>query len=95
MSQLEDEAAINAAWAVFRRHGLPDGLLGAFFLESRQAFVLHYEEEGTGYAEWVRLPITDLDHLVPEVLEEAASRLVERIAITRARFAGLRSSTPS
>lgn len=73
---------------MLNRHGLLDGLLGAFVDGSRQSFVLGYEEEGTGYAEWVRLPITDLEHLVPEVLEEAAERLVDRIAITRSRFAG-------
>jgi hypothetical protein len=95
MSRLEDEAAINAAWAVLKRHHVPDGLLGAFYLESRETFVLHYEEEGSGYTEWVRLPITSLDHLVPDVLEEAAERLVQRIAITRARFQMTDSGTPS
>jgi hypothetical protein len=95
MSRLEDEAAINAAWAVLKAHGLPDGLLGAFYLESRETFVLHYEEEGSGYTEWVRLPIPDLDHLEPEVLVEAAGRLVQRISITRERFKGDGSGTPS
>ena len=95
MSRTEDEAAINAAWVVLKRHGVPDGLLGAFYLESRETFVLHYEEDGTGYTEWVRLGIADLDHLEPEVLEEAAERLVERIRITRARFDATHQQTPS
>ncbi len=95
MGKLEDEAAINAAWAVLKAHGVPDGLLGAFYLESRETFVLHYEEEGSGYTEWVRLPITSLDHLEPDVLVEAARRLVQRIVITRERFEGADSRTPS
>ena len=95
MSRVDDEAAINAAWVVLKYHGVPDGLLGAFYLESRETFVLHYEEEGTGYTEWVRLGITDLDHLVPELLEEAAARLVERIRITRSRFHASIERTPS
>jgi hypothetical protein len=95
MGKLEDEAAINAAWAVLKAHSVPDGLLGAFYLESRETFVLHYEEEGSGYTEWVRLPITSLDHLELDVLVEAAGRLVRRVAITRERFKSNDSGTPS
>ena len=81
-----DELALNAAWAVLRHHGVPDGLLGVFYMEAFEAFVLHYEEEGCPYAEWVRVPIPNLELLPVDVLEEAAERLAKRIAITRRRF---------
>jgi hypothetical protein len=86
MSQVQDEMALNAAWAVLRQHQVPDGLLGVFYLETHETFVLHYEEEGCPYAEWVRLPITSLERLPQPTLEEAAERLAQRIAITRKRF---------
>jgi hypothetical protein len=86
VSQIEDETALNAAWAILKHAGVPDGLLGVFYHEARQTFVLHYEEEGSGYTEWVRLSVIDLEHLYVDALEEAAERLVKRIHITRARF---------
>ena len=86
MSQVQDEQALNAAWAVLRQHDVPDGLLGVFYLETHETFVLHYEEEGCPYAEWVRLPIRSLEVLPQPALEEAAERLARRIAITRRRF---------
>jgi hypothetical protein len=86
MSQVQDEMALNAAWAILRQHQVPDGLLGVFYLETHETFVLHYEEEGCPYAEWVRLPITSLERLPQPTLEEAAERLAQRIAITRKRF---------
>jgi hypothetical protein len=86
MSQVQDEQALNAAWAVLRQHHIPDGLLGVFYLQTHETFVLHYEEEGCPYAEWVRLPITSLETLPQPTLEEAAERLAQRIAITRKRF---------
>ena len=81
-----DELALNAAWVVLRAHSIPDGLLGVFYLESQETFVLHYEEEGCPYAEWVRVPIPNLELLPVDVLTEAAERLAKRIAITRRRF---------
>ncbi len=81
-----DELALNAAWTVLRLHDIPDGLLGVFYMESIKTFVLHYEEEGCPYAEWVRVPIPSLERLPVDVLEEAAERLAKRIAITRRRF---------
>ncbi len=86
MSRNQDEQALNAAWAVLRQYSIPDGLLGVFYLETHETFVLHYEEEGCPYAEWVRVPIPSLDGLPQPVLEEAAERLARRIAITRRRF---------
>jgi hypothetical protein len=86
MSQLEDEAALNAAWLVLRQHNVPDGLLGVFYLESRQTHVLLYEEEGCGYQEWVPLELSSLSNLPVPLLEAAALRLVRRMAITRRRF---------
>ncbi len=92
MSQLEDEAALNAAWAVLRQNHIPDGLLGVFYLETREMFVLLYEEEGCPYQEWVRLEIPSMQNLKVEVLEEAAGRLAKRMAITRRRFIDPRKS---
>ncbi len=86
MSRLEDEAALNAAWAVLRKCNVPDGLLGVFYLQTHDTFVLHYEEEGCPYVEWVRLAIPNLETLPVPVLEEAAERLAQRMAITRRRF---------
>jgi hypothetical protein len=84
--ETQDERALNAAWSVLRQHQIPDGLLGVFYLEAHETFVLHYEEEGCPYAEWVRLAISSLENLPQETLEEAAERLAQRIAITRRRF---------
>jgi hypothetical protein len=81
-----DERALNAAWAVLRRFHVPDGLLGVFYLDTHQTFVLHYEEEGCPYAEWVRVDLNSLEDLPDATLEEAAERLAKRIAITRRRF---------
>lgn len=86
MSKLEDEAALNAAWAILKQNQIPDGLLGVFYLETREHFVLLYEEEGCEYQEWVRLEIKSLKNLPQDLLEEAAERLVKRIGITRRRF---------
>ncbi len=86
MSQLEDEAALNAAWAILKADKIADGLLGVFYLETQQTFVLLYEEEGCPYQEWVRLEIKSLTQLPIDVLEEAALRLAKRISITRRRF---------
>ena len=60
MSQLEDEAALNAAWKVLKQYQIADGLLGVFYLQTHNTFVLHYEEEGCLYQEWVRLEIDSL-----------------------------------
>ena len=81
-----DELALNAAWVVLRLRSIPDGLLGVFYMEAVEAFVLHYEEDGCPYAEWVRVNILNLELLPVDVLEEAALRLAKRIAITRRRF---------
>ena len=81
-----DELALNAAWTVLRAHDVPDGLLGVFYMDAMESYVLHYEEEGCPYAEWVRVPIPNLELLPVDVLEEAAARLAKRIAITRRRF---------
>lgn len=81
----QDEEALNAAWAVLRAGGVGDGLLGVIFLERYGSFVLHYEEEGSGYREWVRLPIESLERLPAEALEEAARRLARRVSLTRIR----------
>ena len=86
MSQLEDEAALNAAWAILKAHKIADGLLGVFYLETQQTFVLLYEEEGCPYQEWVRLEITSLTQLPLDVLAEAGLRLAKRILITRRKF---------
>jgi hypothetical protein len=85
MGRLEDEAAINAAWAILKANGIADGLLGVYYREPQATFVLHYEEEGSSYTEWVRLGISQLENLPIDVLEEAAERLAKRIRITRAR----------
>lgn len=81
-----DELALNAAWAVLKSHGIPDGLLGVFYLEPQGSYVLHYEEEGCPYAEWVRVALPNLERLPVDVLEAAAERLAKRIGITRRRF---------
>jgi hypothetical protein len=86
MSQIEDEAAINAAWTILKAHQIPDGLLGVFYLKTREHYVLLFEEEGCEYQEWVRLELSSLKDLPKDVLEEAAERLVKRIGITRRRF---------
>jgi hypothetical protein len=85
MGKLEDEAAINAAWAILKANGIADGMLGVYYREPQETFVLHYEEEGSSYTEWVRLGITALDNLPMDVLEEAGTRLAKRILLTRAR----------
>jgi hypothetical protein len=85
MGKLEDEAAINAAWAILKDNDIADGMLGVYYREPQEAFVLHYEEEGSSYTEWVRLSITELDNLPMDVLEEAGERLAKRIRLTRAR----------
>ncbi|MEY4531227.1 MAG: hypothetical protein RLZZ156_1948 [Deinococcota bacterium] len=92
MSKQEDEAALNAAWVILKSHQIPDGLLGVFYLETREQFVLLYEEENCEYQEWVRLDIKSLTNLPQVVLEEAARRLAKRIGITRRRFIDPRKS---
>lgn len=86
MSQLEDEAALNAAWKVLKQYQIADGLLGVFYLQTHNTFVLHYEEEGCLYQEWVRLEIDSLTQLPLPLLEEAAVRLAKRIILTRRKF---------
>ena len=86
MGRLEDEAAIGAAWRVLKAHGIPDGLLGVFYHEAYQTFILHFEEEASGYREWVRVGLASLENLPEAVLEEAAERLVDRIRLTRPRY---------
>ena len=39
--ETQDERALNAAWSVLRQHQIPDGLLGVFYLEAHETFVLH------------------------------------------------------
>ena len=85
LAQAADEAVLNAAFAVLRERGVGDGMLGVYYRELQETFVLHYEEEGSSYTEWVRLGITKLDNLPMEVLEEAGARLAKRIRLTRAR----------
>ncbi len=92
MSQLEDETAINAAWAILKEHQIKDGLLGVFFLDTRDTFVLLYEEEGCPYQEWVSLEILSLTNLPIDLLEQAAFRLAKRIGITRKHFIDPRNS---
>jgi hypothetical protein len=95
VGKLEDEAAINAAWAILKENGITDGMLGVYYREPQETFVLHYEEEGSSYTEWVRLKITKLDNLPMEVLEEAGERLVKRIRLTRARHQEVSRVDPS
>ena len=86
MSRASDEAALNAAWQVLKLAGIADGLLGAIQAPDGNGLILHYEEEGSSFREWVRLPIPTLDDLPQDLLEEAAGRLAERIRITRPRW---------
>jgi hypothetical protein len=95
MGKLEDEAAINAAWAILKANGIADGMLGVYYREPQETFVLHYEEEGSSYTEWVRLSITKLDNLPMDVLEEAGQRLAKRIRLTRARHQEVSRADPS
>jgi hypothetical protein len=91
MGKLEDETAINAAWAILKANDIADGMLGVYYREPQETFVLHYEEEGSSYTEWVRLGIKELDNLPMDVLEEAGERLAKRIRLTRSRHQGILS----
>ena len=95
MGKLEDEAAINAAWAILKANDIADGLLGVYYREPQETFVLHYEEEGSSYREWVRIGIKELDNLPMELLEEAGERLAKRIRLTRPRHQEVSRVDPS
>ena len=81
-----DEAVLNAAFAVLREHGVGDGMLGVYFREPVNSYVLQFEAENSSYFEWVRVELKSLDNLPEDKLLEAAGRLATRIGITYKRF---------
>jgi hypothetical protein len=81
-----DEAILNAAYAILREHGVGDGMLGVYFREPVNSYVLQFEAENSSYFEWVRVELGSLDNLPETVLLEAAERLAARIGITYKRF---------
>jgi hypothetical protein len=81
-----DEAVLNAAFAVLREHGVGDGMLGVYFREPVNSYVLQFEAENSSYFEWVRVELVGLDNLPETVILEAAKRLATRIGITYKRF---------
>jgi hypothetical protein len=81
-----DEAVLNAAFAVLRNLGVGDGMLGVYFREPVNSYVLQFEAENSSYFEWVRVDLSSLDNLPEAVLLEAATRLAVRIGITYKRF---------
>jgi hypothetical protein len=81
-----DEAILNAAYAILREHGVGDGMLGVYFREPVNSYVLQFEAENSSYFEWVRVELSSLDNLPEEKLLEAAGRLATRIGITYKRF---------
>lgn len=81
-----DEAILNGAYAVLREHGVGDGMLGVYFREPVNSYVLQFEAENSSYFEWVRVELNTLDNLPEAVLLEAAARLAARIGITYKRF---------
>ena len=81
-----DEAVLNAAFAVLREHGVGDGMLGVYFREPINSYVLQFEQENSNYFEWVRVELTSLENLPENVMLEAAKRLAIRIGITFKRF---------
>jgi hypothetical protein len=81
-----DEAVLNAAFAILRDHGVGDGMLGVYFREPVNSYVLQFEAENSSYFEWVRVELKSLDNLPESLLLEAAQRLATRIGITYKRF---------
>ncbi len=81
-----DEKILNAAFAILRENGVGDGILGVYFREPVNSFVLQFEAENSGYFEWVRLEILTLENFSEDVLLEAANRLAVRIGITFKRY---------
>ncbi len=81
-----DEAVLNAAFAILREHGVGDGMLGVYFREPINSYVLQFEAENSSYFEWVRVELKSLDNLPESVILEAAGRLATRIGITYKRF---------
>lgn len=81
-----DEVVLNAAFAVLREHGVGDGMLGVYFREPVNSYVLQFEAENSGYFEWVRVELTSLENLPENVMLEAAKRLAARIEITYKRY---------
>jgi hypothetical protein len=81
-----DEAILNAAYAILREHGVGDGMLGVYFREPVNSYVLQFEAENSSYFEWVRVELSSLDNLPEDKLLEAAGRLAKRIGITYKRF---------
>jgi hypothetical protein len=81
-----DEAILNLAYAVLREHGVGDGMLGVYFREPVNSYVLQFEAENSSYFEWVRVELIGLDNLPETEILEAAQRLATRIGITYKRF---------
>jgi hypothetical protein len=81
-----DEAILNAAFAVLRQHGVGDGMLGVYYREPINSYVLQFEAENSSYFEWVRVELVSLDNLPETEILEAAERLATRIGITYKRF---------
>ncbi len=81
-----DEAILNAAFAILREHGVGDGMLGVYFREPVNTYVLQFESENSSYFEWVRVNLRGLDNLPETEILEAAARLATRIGITYKRF---------
>jgi hypothetical protein len=81
-----DEAVLNAAFAILRDHGVGDGMLGVYFREPINSYVLQFEAENSSYFEWVRVELKSLDNLPESAMLEAAKRLATRIRITYKRF---------
>ena len=85
-AQAADEAVLNAAFAILREHGVGDGMLGVYFREPIDSYVLQFEQENSSYFEWVRVELASLENFPEDVLLEAAQRLATRIGITYKRF---------
>lgn len=85
-AQAADEAVLNAAFAILREHGVGDGMLGVYFREPINSYVLQFEQENSSYFEWVRVELASLENFPEDVLLEAAKRLATRIGITFKRF---------
>ena len=85
-AQAADEAVLNAAFAILREHGVGDGMLGVYFREPINSYVLQFEQENSSYFEWVRVELASLENFPEDVLLEAAQRLATRIGITYKRF---------
>lgn len=85
-AQAADEAVLNAAFAILREHGVGDGMLGVYFREPINSYVLQFEQENSSYFEWVRVELASLENFPEDVLLEAAKRLATRIGITYKRF---------